>query len=310
MTNPSFLLSLFVFCLIAAGVVALFYAFFGGNRVLEERFNDLAVKIRTAQGVFDDDDDDDTFGRMLLRWAAARVPTPDVETPAGEKLQQTLRQAGFRSIASPHTFNIVRVCLVLGTATVGALIAIFLGKPTPRIVTFALMGGMLGFFGPMLYIQRRARARQTAIARQLSDVLDLLVVCVEAGLGLHEAIRIVGKESLRHTPEIGHELSLVSAEITAGASMGQALRSLAERTDVEDIKPLAATLIQSEQLGTQIGPALHASADALRTRRRLRAEEAAQKTTVKMLFPLVIFVLPAMLMVIVGPAVVSIIRTL
>ena len=141
-------------------------------------------------------------------------------------------------------------------------------------------------------------------------MLDLLVVCVEAGLGLYEAIKVVGAEAERQKQEIGTELSLVSSEISAGASLGQALRSLAERTAVEDIKPLAATLIQSEQLGAQIGPALHASSDALRTRRRLRAEEAAQKSTVKILFPLVLFVLPAMIMVIVGPAMIQVIRTI
>ncbi|HEV7987357.1 MAG TPA: type II secretion system F family protein, partial [Candidatus Binataceae bacterium] len=155
-----------------------------------------------------------------------------------------------------------------------------------------------------------ARKRQNAIARQLSDVLDLLVVCVEAGLGLFEAIKIVGTESERQKQEIGRELALVTSEISAGATLGQALRNLAERTAVEDIKPLAATLIQSEQLGAQIAPALHASSDALRTRRRLRAEEAAQRTTIKILFPLVLFVLPAMLLVIVGPAIIQILHTL
>src|SRR6202035_3530986 len=117
-------------------------------------------------------------------------------------------------------------------------------------------------------------------------------------------------ESLRQNQEIGEELSLVASEIQAGSSLGQALRNLAERTAVEDIKPLAATLIQSEQLVSQIAPALHASSDALRARRRLRAEEAAQKTTIKILFPLVLFVLPAMLMVIVGPAIIQMLHTL
>jgi tight adherence protein C len=127
---------------------------------------------------------------------------------------------------------------------------------------------------------------------------------------LFEAIKVVGTESERQKQEIGRELALVSSEISSGATLGQALRNLAERTAVEDIKPLAATLIQSEQLGAQIAPALHASSDALRTRRRLRAEEAAQRTTIKILFPLVLFVLPSMLLVIVGPAIIQILHTL
>ena len=175
---------------------------------------------------------------------------------------------------------------------------------------FGLAGGALGFVAPWVYLSRTARRRQGEIARQLSDVLDLLVVCVEAGLGLFEAIKIVGTESAKQKQAIGRELSLVASEISAGSSLGQALRNLAERTAVDDIKPLAATLIQSEQLGAQIAPALRSSSDALRTRRRLRAEEAAQKTTIKILFPLVLFILPSMLMVIMGPAVIQIINTL
>jgi tight adherence protein C len=151
---------------------------------------------------------------------------------------------------------------------------------------------------------------QAAIARQLSDVLDLLVVCVEAGLGLSEAIKTVGAETERQNQEIGAELSIVSAEISSGGSLGQALRDFAERTAVADIKPLAATLIQSEQLGAQIAPALRSISDSMRNTRRLRAEEAAQKTTVKILFPLVFLIMPAMMGVIVGPAMIQIMRTL
>ncbi len=116
----------------------------------------------------------------------------------------------------------------------------------------------------------------------------------------------MGTECERHGQEIGTELSLVATDISAGASLGQALRGLADRTAVDAIKPLAATLIQSEQLGAQIGPALKSSSDALRQRRRLMAEEAAQKASIKILFPLVIFVLPAMIAVIIGPAMISV----
>jgi tight adherence protein C len=173
-----------------------------------------------------------------------------------------------------------------------------------------MIGVLVGVVGPIYYLRRRARKRQGDISRQLSDVLDLLVVCVEAGLGLFEAIKIVGEETERQGQAIGGELALVSGEVAAGASLGQALRSLAERTSVEDVKPLAATLIQSEQLGAQIGPALRSSSDSMRTKRRFRAEEAAQKSVIKILFPLVLFVLPAMLIVILAPAMIQAIRTL
>jgi len=168
----------------------------------------------------------------------------------------------------------------------------------------------VGYFAPLYYLRRRATRRQKEISRQLSDVLDLLVVCVEAGLGLFEAIKIVGDETERYGQAIGAELALVSVEVAAGGSLGQALRNLADRTAVEDVKPLAATLIQSEQLGSQIGPALRASSDSLRSKRRFRAEEAAQKSTIKILFPLVLFVLPAMLIVLLAPAMIQAMRTL
>lgn len=306
----SFYISLCIFCIVGAGGYALYLGLYGSHRALEERFADLAIKIRASQGVFDDDDDDANFGRAVFRWAAARVPAPDAESPATEKIQQALIQAGYGSSASVHTFQVVRVLAMAGFAVGGVLVAIALGKPRGMVFIFGIAGGALGFLAPWLYLSRTAHRRQGEIARQLSDVLDLLVVCVEAGLGLFEAIKVVGTESERQKQAIGRELSLVASEISAGASLGQALRNLAERTAVDDIKPLAATLIQSEQLGAQIAPALRASSDALRTRRRLRAEEAAQKATIKILFPLVLLILPSMLMVIMGPAVLQIVNTL
>jgi len=141
-------------------------------------------------------------------------------------------------------------------------------------------------------------------------VLDLLVVCVEAGLGLLESIKVVGTETKEQGLAIGSELSQVAAEVNSGGSLGEALRALAERSGVADIKPLAATLIQSEELGAAIGPALRAISDSIRIRRRLRAEESAQRTTIKILFPLVLMILPAMLLIIVGPAIVQTVRTL
>jgi tight adherence protein C len=305
------LIAIAFFFLIAAAAVSLLIALGGGSRAVDERFADLAIKMRVAQGALEGDGPiDENVLRMIFRWASKRVPAPNPDTPQGEKLQQTLAQAGFLKSAAPHTYQVVRVLLAIGCGAVGLLVGAIVHTDAAQPLLFGLGGIIVGIFVPSYYINRKARIRQTAISRQLSDVLDLLVVCVEAGLGIFEAIKIVGTECERQGQEIGVELSLVSSEISAGASLGQALRGLAERTAVEDIKPLAATLIQSEQLGAQIGPALHASSDALRNRRRLRAEESAQKASIKILFPLVLFVLPAMIAVIVGPAMVQVVKTL
>jgi tight adherence protein C len=305
-----FLIGTVVFFLAAAACGALFFAITPRSRVVDERFADLAVKVRVSQGALEGDLQDETMLRMLFRWAANRVPPPNMETPAGEKLQQTLAQAGYLKSSAPQTYQITRVLLAIGGGTIGLLIGVIMHASASQPLMFAFGGVGLGVFVPSYILGRRARKRQNAISRQLSDVLDLLVVCVEAGLGIYEAIRIVGTECERHGQEIGTELSLVTGDISSGATLGQALRGLAERTAVEDIKPLAATLIQSEQLGAQIAPALKSSSDALRTRRRIRAEESAQKASIKILFPLVLFVLPAMIAVIVGPAMISVLRTL
>jgi tight adherence protein C len=306
-----FLIAIAFFCLVGAAAFSLYLAFVGSNRSVDERFADLAIKMRVSQGALEGEGPlDENLLRMIFRWASKRVPAPDLDTPQGEKLQQTLAQAGFIKSAAPHAYQVIRVLLAVGCGAVAMLIGMLVKANSAQPLLFALGGVGFGIFVPSYYINRRARIRQNAISRQLSDVLDLLVVCVEAGLGVFEAIKVVGTECERQGQEIGFELSMVASEISAGASLGQALRGLAERTAVDDIKPLAATLIQSEQLGAQIGPALHASSDALRNRRRLRAEESAQKASIKILFPLVLFVLPAMISVIVGPAMIQVVKTL
>jgi tight adherence protein C len=305
-----FAIGVFVFFLAGAACVALYLALSPQNRAVDERFADLAVQMRASQGALAGDSQDEGVLRMLFRWAAKRVPPPDLDSPTGEKLQQTLAQAGFLKSSAPQTYQAVRVLLAIGCGVIGLLFGAIFHSSAATPLLLGMGGVGIGIFVPSYVLGRRARLRQSNISKQLSDVLDLLVVCVEAGMGLFEAIRIVGTECDRHGQEIGTELNLVATDISAGASLGQALRGLAERTAVEDIKPLAATLIQSEQLGAQIGPALRSSSDALRMRRRLQAEEEAQKASIKILFPLVIFVLPAMIAVIIGPAMISVLRTL
>jgi tight adherence protein C len=305
--NPLFITVAFGF-LMGAAAIGLYIAVFGTRRVLEDRLADLAVKMRLSQGGVDGQDEG--FGRVLLQWAVRHLPPPKTDTPAGEKMVQALVQAGYIKSAAPQIFQVIRISSAAIFTLIAFFTGVFTGQPSATAMAYGLAGAGIGFFAPSYYIGNRGRARQTAIGRELSDVLDLLVVSVEAGLGLYEAIKVVGNEAERHGQVIGRELSLVAAEVSSGASLGVSLRNLADRTAVDDIKPLAATLIQSEQLGAQIAPALRASSDAMRARRRMRAEEAAQKAAVKILFPLVLFVLPAMLMVIVGPALIQILKTM
>ena len=301
--------SCLVFCLVGVGFGAIYVAFFGSHRALRERFEETTLELLRESGVQSGWVEEPRAAGALLRWAMAKLPEPK-DNDAAVKVSRELVRAGFGRASAARMFRLVRVLAVAIGAILGLTVGYLLGYTGSKLI-MVLMGGLvLGMMLPGYYLSKRARRRQLRIARQLSDVLDLLVVCVEAGLGLFEAVKIVGEETENQGQEIGQELSLVSGEVSAGLGLGEALRNLAERTAVEDMKPLAATLIQSEQLGAQIGPALRSSSDMLRSKRRLRAEEAAQKTTIKILFPLVLFILPAMLIAILAPALIQAVRTL
>ena len=303
--------SLTVFLLFGAISAAIYAAIYGIHRPFDDRIADIGVKMRVAYGnPANLDMESDSFANALFRWVAKHIPEPAMNTPEREKLAQTLVRAGFAGPGAIRTFHFARLSSTVGTALLALVVSIAFGLHGIKPLVLMLVGAGVGAFVPSYYIGRKARNRRDEIASELSDVLDLLVVCVEAGLGLSEAIKIVGSESMRQKQAIGTELSIVSAELAAGSTLGQALKSFAGRTAVEDIKPLAATLVQSEKLGAQIGPALRSISDTMRTTRRLRAEEAAAKTTVKILFPLVLFILPAMMAIIVGPAMIQIMRAL
>jgi tight adherence protein C len=174
----------------------------------------------------------------------------------------------------------------------------------------ALWFAVLGWVGPSFYIGRRVKHRQKLIVKAMPDALDMLVVCVEAGLGLNAAIVRVSEEIDHVSPLMSEQLALVNLEIRAGTAREEALRNLGERTGVSDVRALVTMLIQTDRFGTSIATALRVHADTLRTKRRQRAEEASAKTTIKLIFPLVFFVFPAMFVVILGPALISIVRTL
>jgi tight adherence protein C len=170
--------------------------------------------------------------------------------------------------------------------------------------------GGLGWLLPSWYVlQLRAKLR-SEIQIALADALDLLVACVEAGIGLNQALSRVAEEIRNISNALSAELVLVNLEIRAGTARDQALRNFAERTGVEDIDALVSTLIQTERFGTSVGRALRVQADTLRQKRRQRAEEAAAKTTIKLVFPLVFFVFPALFVVILGPAAIQILQAL
>jgi tight adherence protein C len=170
--------------------------------------------------------------------------------------------------------------------------------------------GGLGFFIPRFLLKRMIRDRQRRITLALPDALDLTVICVEVGLALDQALMRVG-EDLRHAhPDLSDEFHLVNLEMRAGKPRAEALRNLVERTGVDDVRALVATLVQTDRFGTSVSQALRVHSDSLRTERRQRAEEQAAKTTIKMIVPLVLFVLPSIIFVTLGPAIIQLFRIL
>jgi tight adherence protein C len=168
----------------------------------------------------------------------------------------------------------------------------------------------LGFFIPRFMLKRKIGDRQRRIRLGLADALDLTVICVEAGLALDQALARVGQELHHAHPDLSDEFHLVNLEMRAGKPRAEALRNLSTRTGVDDIRALVGTLIQTDRFGTSVAQALRVHSDSLRTERRQRAEEQAAKTTIKMVPPLVIFVLPSIIFVTIGPAVIQLIRML
>jgi tight adherence protein C len=221
-----------------------------------------------------------------------------------------LVQAGFWHPEASRLFFGTRTILAAGLILAGFVLGAVLKTRLPATMLLSAWLGGLGWLLPSWYVLSRRRARCDEIGRALADALDLLVACVEAGIGLNQALSRVAEEVRNISEALSAEFVMVNLEIRAGTARDVALRNLAARTGVEDVEALVSTLIQTERFGTSVGRALRVQADTLRQKRRQRAEEAAAKTTIKLVFPLVFFVFPALFVVILGPAVIQVIRAL
>jgi len=215
-----------------------------------------------------------------------------------------LIQAGLRD--SRHVTYYLGSRILLAAAGFAG-VALFTGfNNVPLLVGLA----GFGFILPRFVLKRMIRDRQMRIRLGLPDALDLTVICVEAGLALDQALMRVGQDLHHAHPDLSDEFHFVNLEMRAGKPRAEALRNLVERTGVDDIRSLVGTLVQTDRFGTSITQALRVYSDSLRTERRQRAEEQAAKTTIKMIVPLVLFVMPSIMFVTIGPAVISLIRQL
>ncbi|MGE5526571.1 MAG: type II secretion system F family protein [Rhodospirillaceae bacterium] len=262
----------------------------------------------------------DSGSRTAREWvervAEITKPFAKLSVPEGNWASSPLRMqfinAGIRSDAAPVVFFAAKTLLATILPAVSYFYLALSGSKLGMqgYLLLLLFTGALGYYLPHLVLRRLVFLRQREIFESFPDALDLLIVCVEAGLAIDAALNRVADEMEHRSEALSEELHLVTLELRAGASKETALRNLALRTGVEDVNTLVAMLIQAERFGTSIADSLRVHADMLRTKRRQRAEEAAAKIALKLLFPLIFCIFPSLLLVLLGPAFIQIYRVL
>ena len=243
--------------------------------------------------------------RLLARLAGF---LPNAE--GSESIKDGLTEAGLRGPNAVTTFLGAKVLLGLGLPLIFLFVMGLMGMSFGNIVVWMIVLGVVGFYLPTLWLWSESNKRKLEVTHALPDALDLMVVCVEAGLGLNAAILKVAGEMQLASPVLATELRMVNNEMKAGINRIDALRNLADRTGVTDVKSLVAVLVQTDRLGTSVAASLRAQSDSLRVKRRQRAEEAAHKVAVKLVFPLVLCIFPELLLILLGPGMLSIYHAL
>ena len=294
------LLPLLAFLFGSLVVTAIAYAVVTRSAGLNDRLRDVVGHGPATVDTVSDAQSEQVVA--FLKRIGARIPKSPKEMT---KLQLRLVQAGYRGGEALPVFLGIRV---------GLAIVLFLMCMTPLIggpsLWLALSAMGFGYMFPGIILARKAKKRQHRIRLSLADALDLLVVSVEAGLGLDQALARVAQELEFAYPDLSSEFRLVNLELLAGTGRSTALRNLADRTGVDDLSQLVAMLVQTDKFGTSVANSLRVFSETLRTKRRQRAEEAAAKTGVKMVFPLVVCIFPAIWIVTIGPAAIRFIKVL
>ena len=278
-----------------------------------------AVRTRLAEIEAIGSDLDDPVGRRrrliqsewvlaILEAIGARL-SPETEYVEGNDVSM-LVHAGYRGQGAVAIYWGIRISTALSGLAFGMIFLPLSGVAGGVSLFVGVYLASMGFLLPLLLVRARVRRRQKELRNALPDALDLLVVCVEAGLGLNQALVRVAQE-IRHTSKLmSDEILQTNAEIRVGTPRDTALRTLAERTGLDDLSSLVAMLIQTDRFGTSIATSLRVQSDTLRQKRRQRAEEAAAKTAIKMVFPLVFCIFPSMFVVILAPGFITILRVL
>lgn len=304
--SPNLLLALqfAVFAIVATAVLAL----------LRLNARRLTIK-RRLEG---DDGESNLPRSALLRDEEVRNPVMQVvgstflsDPRDRSKLRLDLRQAGFDTPSAPVAYVLIRFSLAIGLPLIFILLNAALHFTSGLglvMIPLILCGAAL--VGPRMFINRRAQVRRQSIEYQFPDALDLIMVCIEAGLGLEAAFVRVGRETVESHPQIAHEFNTLADEMTAGRSRADALRGMGERLEIESIKAFVALLVQTETLGVSIASALRTYSAEMRETRMLRAEEKAMRIPVLMTLPLVACFMPVMVVALLLPPAIDLVRTL
>jgi tight adherence protein C len=297
-------ITILTFLATAGIVVALVYAFSPAGMGVASRLSRLAGLAAPAPEELNFANRQKERVRDTLANVGKMLPAPS--TDKATRTQLMMIRAGYRSSEALLAIRGVKLLF-----PIGALAGVYLtGLYRVNVFFIPVVALGLGYLLPDMWLSWRVGSRQRRLRKGLPDALDLLVICVEAGLGLDQALMKVSQDMKISHAELSEELQFVNLEMRVGKTRIEALRELGRRTGLDDIKALVAMLIQTERFGTSIAQSLRVYSDDMRIKRRQRAEEMSAKTSVKMVPPLVFFIFPALMVVILGPAVITLIRQL
>ena len=307
-----FIVAISTFVCISLAMLGVYWLLYKPQSAATERLRRLAGK----GGVTTDSaqplvmPDESPAAEIAQRLASPINKLLPVSATEAKKLQKQLMHAGFRSKEAPIIYRAIQIATMAGFPLIVAGVCAILARPLKSAVIYIMFAFVIGFALPRFTLKRITNNRQRDLRWGLADALDLMVISVEAGLGLNAAMMKVSSELKDVHNAIAVEFELANLEIRVGRERDEALRNLAERTGVEDLRSLVAMLIQTDKFGTSIAKGLRIFSDSLRTKRRQRAEQEAQKAAVKLLFPLSCFLFPTLFIAILGPAAINLIDVL
>lgn len=303
------IITISTFVCISMGVLGAYWLLYRPQSASTERLKRLNSGGAVAASSSISLDDGHRASELAERLASPLMRLVPPSAAEAKKLQKQLMQAGFRSENAPIFYRAIQLTALVCFPGTVLLICAVLAKPLDSLLLWILSAFVIGFFLPRYVLKKMIRSRQQRVRWGLADALDLMVISVEAGLGLNAAMMKVSSELMEVHPDISQEFELANLEIKVGRDREEALRNLAERTGVDDLHSLVAMLIQTDRFGTSVARAIRVFSDSLRTKRRQRAEQAAQKAAVKLLFPLACFLFPTLFIALMGPAVLQLIDT-